>query len=236
MLREEQVVNVIQCDFVPENKMNAKPLLTPTNIVLGILIVVVFVFAILLIILFQRTSSNPLSTVPFQATVLNGSLVGGRNGEVGANSSLGIYGKEHLRFGHGISDQKGYYVSQHQSVHLFCLTLMKSQSSDGVTDELIIRQNTGVRSYQLLPKQSGSYSTSICLFCQKGDKISFEYCTGTYTGPTEANSKAITVLNKRHSYMSIIIFPKQFPAPANYDSQTPYLQWDDKPQPTIAPP
>lgn len=200
-------------------------LLTVTNFVLFLLIVAVFVLVMLVIELYQRVPSNPLALVPFQASVQNASLEGGLNDELGKNNSLGIRGKELLRFGGVTTDRNGNYTCRTQAVYVFTLTILKGPSTENVQDQLVIRQNSLVLSYQTLPTASESFTTTLPLFCLVGDIMSFEYYTGTFYGTNDKNRNAFTVLNKVHTKLSVLILPQQYPTKINYDAQTPYLQW-----------
>lgn len=204
---------------------NGDSLLTPTNFLIAVLFVALIVVTGLVIDLWNRVPKNPLALVPFQASVLNASLIGGLNGETGKSNSLGVKGKETLRFGNKTVDRSGNFICEKQAVYVFTVTLLKGYSWEGVDDQFVIRQNGLILSMQLLPTQATSYTTSLSLFCNVGDQINFEYYTGTLNGKNEKNRDAFTILNEQYSTLNVLILPQQFPTKDNYDAQIPYLQW-----------
>lgn len=200
-------------------------LITPTNIVLLLLIIAVFVLIMLVVEVYQRLPTNPLASIPFQASVQNASLEGGLNDERGKGNLFGIRGKDLLRFGGVTTDRNGNYICRTQAVHVFTITLVKGPSFEGVQDQFVIRQNGLILSYQPLPKAGEAFNTTLPLFCLVGDQITFEYYTGTFYGTNDKNRDAFTVLNKLYSKLSVLILPQQYPTAINYDAQTPYLTW-----------
>lgn len=198
-----------------------------TTICIIILFVVVLVLAMMMIDLYQRVPSNPLALVPFSASVTSGKLIGGVHSKKGNSDHLGVRGKELLRFGNALTDREGTYLVKTQAVHLFTIVLTKSFStSPMMPDQFLIRQNTMILSFNVVPYDAMSYTVSLPLFCCVGDQMTFEYYSaGSFYGKNEDNKDALTVLNLQNSTMSVLVLPQQFPAKANYDPQIPYLQW-----------